>query len=36
LGGGTAIEIYERSAIHRPIENREVPAYTLDVEYRAL
>jgi len=35
LGGGATVEVYERPAIHRPIENREVPADTLNIEYRS-
>jgi hypothetical protein len=34
LGGGPTVEVYERPAIHRPVENREVPADTLNIEYR--
>jgi hypothetical protein len=36
LRGSPAIEVYERSAVHRPIENRIVTADALDVEYRSV
>ena len=34
LRGSATIEIDERPAIHRPVQNGEVPADPLDIEYR--